>query len=81
VNPAHLFLGTQADNVHDAVQKGRIRKGARCTQSRLSDDDVHYIRSRSAHGGMTQQALAQQFGVAQTTIHRVIHRATWAHLP
>lgn len=29
VNPTHLFLGTQRDNIHDAQRKGRLRGRAK----------------------------------------------------
>ena len=39
INPAHLFLGTHADNMRDKINKGRqFRK--------LSDEQVRDIRSR-----------------------------------
>jgi hypothetical protein len=30
-NPSHLFIGTQKDNIRDAVAKGRMRKGSRAS--------------------------------------------------
>lgn len=41
VNPAHLELGSQADNVKDMIAKGRYVK----PQSKLSDDDLKDIRN------------------------------------
>jgi hypothetical protein len=35
VNPAHLFLGTQGDNVRDCARKGRIRGGKGHSLTRL----------------------------------------------
>lgn len=34
VNPSHLFLGTQADNVHDCVAKGRARGAQKSVQEK-----------------------------------------------
>jgi hypothetical protein len=81
VNPTHLFLGTHAENMQDSVRKKRHATGTRNGQSRLSADDVCAIRARYAQGGITYQALAHQFGVGLTTVHWVIHRVTWTHLP
>ncbi|RTE91923.1 HNH endonuclease [Bradyrhizobium sp. LVM 105] len=61
VNPGHLFIGTNADNMADKVSKGR--------QSRkLSDEDVLAIRSAK---GIPQHALAKQYGVDQSHISRI----------
>lgn len=68
-NPAHLFLGTHADNVADMVAKGRQAR-------KLTDDDVISIRSRyreRGRGGMTLRALAEEYGVNPITIRNVVH--------
>lgn len=82
VNPAHLFLGTHADNMADKVRKGRqgALRGERHSIAKLSDDDVRSIRHRYAEGGVTQTALAREFGVWPGTINYVIHRKFWTHV-
>lgn len=65
VNPTHLFLGTQRDNIRDAVRKGRW------TVRKLTDDDVAQIRSM-AKGGMLQREIAAVYGVARNTVSAIV---------
>jgi len=46
VNPAHLFLGTHADNMADCEAKGRTARGERHGASKLVASDVRKIRAR-----------------------------------
>jgi len=79
VRPDHLFLGTAKDNMADAVNKGRMRRGERSPMSKLTDDKVRAIR-QEYEAGATQAELAAKFNMHQTNISRVIHGKTWKHV-
>ncbi len=68
VNPEHLFIGTQADNMADCGRKGRSnKKGSINGNAKLTENDVRYIRSvpRSKY---VRMELAKKFGVVSGTI-------------
>src|SRR3990167_1210519 len=64
VNPDHLFVGTQTDNMQDMISKGRSEylgiSGENNHQAHLTTDIVKIIRKRYAFGGITQQKLADR---------------------
>lgn len=45
VNPSHLFLGTQKDNIADRDAKGRVCRGENQFASKLTERTVFLIRS------------------------------------
>ncbi len=81
VNPAHLSLGTHADNARDMVEAGRSAKLSNHSQTHLSNDDVQAIRHLSHAGDISQTAIGQLFGIAQQTVSRIAHGKTWGALP
>ena len=76
VNPAHLFLGTQAQNIHDSVHKGRKRTWG---IQKLNAEDVTIIRRQAARG-MLQKDIAQAFGISRNHVSSIVTRKVWAHL-
>lgn len=80
-NPAHLFLGTNRDNTHDALTKGRLvfPRGARHGQSRLTERQVVEIRRRRAAGERGID-LAREFGVDPSTITKAVRGVCWGWL-
>jgi hypothetical protein len=83
VNPKHLWLGTQFDNMRDCATKGRLRmpraRGSTNGAAVLDEQSVVAIRTQHANGAM-QTTLAKQYGVHITTINLVVHRKIWKHV-
>ena len=71
VNPHHLWVGTQADNVRDCADKGR--RNQRRFQ-KLSEEEWRQIRTRYKAGGVTQSELADEFGVSQASISWIVRQ-------
>lgn len=72
VNPAHMRVGSYAENTADMVLKGR--QGVR--QRKLSQEDVDAVRSMCA-SGLSQQLVASLYGVSQTCVSQIVRRITY----
>lgn len=79
VNPKHLFLGTQADNIHDMMAKGRMRSyfggGEQNFQAKLTFKQVAEIRR--LRGVRLQRDIAANFGVSRKTVGAIQRMETW----
>jgi DNA-binding XRE family transcriptional regulator len=66
VNPDHLYLGDQQDNVED-----RYKRGSKIVS--VSDDEVAEIRRKYKETDMNQYDLAKEYGLDQTTIFSYVN--------
>ena len=94
VNPAHLYVGTQKDNVRDAIAIGAHKMftavdaikayrsrpiGSRVGPSKLTENDVRKIRTLR-DGGLTYRKIAGFYGIDHTTVISLIKGETWGHV-
>lgn len=83
----HLFLGTYTDNNRDMVSKGRHKtpfsapnhRGEQHRLAKMTDAVAATIPARYA-AGETQQSIAQDIGVSQSTISLVLLGKHWKHV-
>jgi len=73
VNPDHLWLGSQKDNMRDAAQKNRLPTGKNRPSGKLSDEDVNNIHKKYNEGGVTQKELAQKYCVSRGHIANILN--------
>jgi hypothetical protein len=76
---SNLEYATPSANVrHSLDVLGRKRaRGSRNGASRLTEAQVREMRSAFAAGGVTRTALAAKYGVARSTVGRIISGTYW----
>lgn len=77
VNPNHLYVGTQSENVQDSYDRDRrddvdYASGEDHGQSKLTREEVQDIRDSDSN----QTELAEEYGVSQSLISQ-IQRGKW----
>lgn len=84
VNPAHLFLGTQTDNMSDMQRKGRAdrakKRGQLNGRARITDEQAWEIRVVLASGRFTQREIARSYGVPDNTVSRLRRGESFPHV-
>jgi hypothetical protein len=81
VNPSHLFLGTNQDNIDDKVRKNRQRKGETVPNAKLTSEIVKNARNRYNSENITHEQLASELGISRSVLSKAIRGDTWAHVP
>lgn len=76
VNPDHLSLGTQNDNILDSIRKGRYNCFGR---QKLNADNVREIRALWAQG-WRQKDIGAKFGIKRHSVSAIVNGRAWAHL-
>src|SRR5580658_4965203 len=69
VNPDHLFVGTQKDNVQDMLRKHRdnAARGENAGQAKLTDVQIVEIREMASKK-VSSRAIGAKYGVSHTCI-------------
>lgn len=74
INPEHIFIGTQGDNMKDAKRKGRTR-----ANRGRSDDEIRMAKAM-VRGGMPRSKVAKHFGIDTGSMTRIMQGVLYANV-
>lgn len=87
INPEHLFLGTQIDNMKDMCRKGRhvqgeefgdTRRGELNGRAKINADMVKEIRQNNEK--LSCSKAGEKYGLTGSTIHNIRKMKIWKHV-
>jgi len=80
INPKHLFLGTDTDNVKDMWQKDRNNhKGEHNPFAKLTDEEVRQIKKLLSQNEPVKK-IANLYNVKPIAIYHIKEGHNWSHI-
>mgnify|MGYP001135819453 CR=1 FL=1 len=81
INPDHLLVGTQADNMADMHERGRGLRGEKVGNSKITDDQADEIRRlyKPRSRKFNQYQLAKRFGITQPQVSMILSGKRRSH--
>jgi len=76
VNPDHLVIGTQKENIQDALRRRRKQVGTQCGHSKLNEKQVRAIRAMRDEGN-TWVSIAETLELKQHLVDDVLRGKTY----
>ncbi len=76
VNPAHLLLGSQRDNMQDAIDRHRFVRGEASPNAKLDEDRVRSILTSTD----SIEVLADRYSVSPEMIGMIQRGLRWKHV-
>ena len=76
INPDHLKLGTNLDNIADKMAKQRQTRGENVAMSKLKEPQIVEIRASK----LNHQEAANLYGVSRSLVYQIRRRMIWKHV-
>jgi len=85
VNEAHLFLGSQLQNLADRDAKGRTSRKSRNAgmdnpRTKIGPAEVRGIRFCLGLKKFSQAQIGKWYGIGTTQVHKIKHGTAWSHI-
>jgi hypothetical protein len=73
---------TNKENRTHAIENGLMKVGTDYEHTKLSEDDIRYIRENyiPKHPELGGRALSKKFGVGSPQISRIVNNTRWKHI-
>lgn len=79
VNPSHLLVGTQQENINDMISRGRQKKqyGESNGQAKLTNEQVIQLRKEHTEQKTSTAEIARRLGMSQGCVWRMLRGKTY----